>query len=175
MPKVYPTIPRGLVSALNVIPHLANRQSGGKNAEPSSLHSHAQIPQKVSRGNLWQHFPLLSSPLLASGASQLQSSFSICQIISIINRYNMRQTPANTGLKCWMNIFLCFQRKAFKITLWCINRLIERWENHHPSCFIWSFTILSSNKAGLKMWLNWFLSGLDSDQLDIGHFSKWAE
>ena len=95
VPKVYPSIPRGLVSALNVIPHLANRQSGGKNAEPSSLHSHAQIQQKVSWGNLWQQFPptIERAPL----ASQLQSSFSICQIISIINRYNMTNTRKYTG------------------------------------------------------------------------------
>ena len=31
------------------------------------------------------------------------------------------------------------------------TRLIERWENHHPSFFIWSFTILGSNKSG---WLD---------------------
>lgn len=161
------------MSALIIIPHLANRQSGGKNAEPSSLHSHAQIPQKVSRGNLWQHFPLVSPGL--SGSSQLQSSFSICQIISIINRYNMTNTR-KVGLKMLNEHPFCFPRKAFKCkTLWCIKRLIERWENYHPSFFIWSFTILSSNKSGLKMWLNWFLSGADSDQLDIGHFCKWAE
>ena len=99
-------------SALIIIPHLANRQSGGKNAEPSSLHSHAQIPQKVSRGNLWQHFPLLS-PGLSSGSSQLQSSFSICQIISIINRYNMTNTR-KVGLKMLNEHPYCFPRKAFK-------------------------------------------------------------
>ena len=99
------------VSAHIIIPHLANRQSGGKNAEPSSLHSHAQIPQKVSRGNLWQHFPLLSPGL--SGSSQLQSSFSICQIISIINRYNMTNTR-KVGLKMLNEHPYCFPRKAFK-------------------------------------------------------------
>ena len=123
----------------------------------------------------------------SSPSCQLQSSFSICQVISIIDRYNMPNTRTyctrikweKTSLLFHWKVVFCFiereENGSLQITLWNINRLIERWENYNLSSFIWRFTILRSNKSSLRMWWNWCLSGIDSDQPDIGHFCKWAE
>ena len=51
-------------------------------------------------------------------------------------------------------------------------RLIERWENYHLSSFIWSFTILSSNKL-LSMWLNRSVSVPDTHLTEAS--GKWNE